>query len=83
MTVTFPEFMDFLHAKYPFPENKHNLTHNSSLSATASNPCYEAWNLKDKPIHVYWNGEYVCYGNLTWDVESITDEIDNGWWIVL
>jgi len=82
MTITFPEFINFLNAKYPFPQNKHGLTHNSALAATTSNPCYEAWSLKDKSVHVYWDGEYVCHGGLTWSVESITDEIDSGWWTV-
>ncbi len=82
MTVTFPEFISFLNELYPFPENKYNLTNGSLIMATQENPCYVAWDLQNKHVHVYWNGEYVCHGSLTWSIESITEEIDSGWWTI-
>jgi len=62
------------------PENKYGLRQMSNLIAQNDCPFF---NLKNGDMFpIFFDKQYIRYSGLTWDIESLTKEIDTGLWRV-
>ncbi len=62
----------------PFPDNERGLENGTVLKTTGDMPQV---NLRDGQMFaVYWDGEYVRACGMTWLIETLTDEINAGFW---
>ena len=60
------------------PANRYDLNNGTKIVATQDYPFFEMQ--KGDEILLWWDGEYIRHGGLTWSVESMCNELDNGLW---
>jgi hypothetical protein len=61
-----------------FPQNRLELVNGSILRAKETMPYLGL--SKGQGLCIFWNGEYVQCGGLTWSVEKLCNEIERGVW---
>lgn len=66
----------------PFPENTAGLKRGTMLEATHPMVAQLGMKVGDR-IAIGFDGEYVRFGPLTWDVEQLADEIAHGVWRIV
>ncbi len=67
------------HSHWPnIPANRYNLNNGTKIVATKDYPFFEMQ--KGDEILLWWDGEYIRHGGLTWSVESMCNELDNRLW---
>ena len=62
------------------PENKYGLRQMSNLIAQNDYLFFDM--RKGDMFPIFYDKQYIRYSGLTWDIESLTNEIDHGLWKV-
>jgi len=65
----------------PFPHNNKGLDNGTTLAATSDMPWFGI-NVGQQ-FGIFWDGEFIRAGGLSWSIDGLSKEIDAGYWEII